>query len=87
MNQNNAQKTIDDIINRVPKKELTKLVKAASKAHTAQDIKDIAAGCGQTLTDEQAELLLNMYGEEVQLSPDFLDTVSGGASRVESFLC
>lgn len=87
MNQNNAQKTIDEMINRIPKEELKKLVKAASKAHTAQDIKDIAAGCGQTLTDEQAELLLYMYGEEVPLSPDFLDTVSGGASRAEAAIC
>lgn len=87
MNQNNAQKIIDEIINRVPKEELTELVKAVSKAHTAQDVKDIAAGCGQTLTDEQAELLLNMYGEEVLLSSDFIDTVTGGAGREEVSSC
>ena len=87
MNPNKAQKIIDEVINRIPKEELSELVKAASRAHTAQNIKDIAAGYGQTLTDEQAELLLYMYGEEVPLSVDFLDTVSGGAGRAEVYSC
>ena len=88
MNQENAQKTIEEVLNRIPKEKLAGLVKAASRARTAQDIKEIAAGCGQTLTDEQAELLLNMYSEEVPLSPEFLDTVSGGSEReIPSILC
>ena len=88
MNQENAQKTIEEVLNRIPKEELAGLVKAASRARTAQDIKEIAAGCGQTLTDEQADLLLSMYGEEVPLSPDYLDIVSGGVEReVAAFGC
>ena len=83
MDQNNIQKTVEEVLSRIPKEELKGLVKAASKAHTAGDIKEIAAGCGQTLTDEQAELLLSMYSEEVPLSPDFLDTVSGGTGERE----
>ena len=88
MNPNDTQKIIDEVLSRIPKEELTRLVKTASRAHTAEDIKEIAAGCGQTLTDEQAELLLYLYGEEVPLSPDFLDAVSGGAEReIPTLLC
>ena len=84
MNPNDTQKIIDEVLSRIPKEELTRLVKTASRAHTAE----IAAGCGQTLTDEQAELLLYLYGEEVPLSPDFLDAVSGGAEReIPTLLC
>ena len=87
MNQENAKKIIDEVISRVPKEDLTKLVKAASRAHTAGEIKALAAGYGQTLTDEQAELLLCMYSEEVPLSPAFLDTVSGGTGRAAASFC
>ena len=87
MNQDSAKRIVEEVVSLVPREDLTKLVKAATRAHTAADIQKIAAGYGHTLSDEQAEQLLFMYSEEVQLPPDFLDFVSGGTSREEASVC
>ena len=74
----NTRKMIEELLGKLPKGKAAELVKAASDAKSAADIQAIAKANSLEITDEQAELFLRLYGEEVELPLEFLNSVSAG---------
>ena len=87
--KNDNVRKVEELLTKIPKNQFEDIVKAASKAETADDIKAIARDYKVELTDEQAALLMQMYSEEIALPLDYLESVSGGdsASRYTQSHC
>lgn len=76
--ENDDVKKVEELLTLIPKDQFEDIVKAASKAQTADDIKAIAREFEVELSDEQATLLLRMYSEAIDLPLEYLESVSGG---------
>ena len=65
-------------MDKFPRETIGAVIKAVTTAGNVEEVKEIVRGYGEELTDEQAEILLNAYSEEIELSDEDVDKVSGG---------
>ena len=73
-------------MDKFPKETIAQVIKDVTKAENADEVKEIVRGYGEELTDEQAELLLRLYSEDIvatnsnltNMSGENLDKISGG---------
>ena len=80
----NTRKMIEELLRKVPKEKVAEIVRAASEAKTAADIRAIGKAHGVEVTDGQAELLLRLYSEEAELPVEYLD-MAGAKIRGEAY--
>lgn len=72
------RKNLIEMMDKFPRETIGEVIKAVTTAGNVEEVKKIVRGYGEELTDEQAEILLKAYSEEIVLSDEDLDKVSGG---------
>ena len=69
---------MEKMVAKIPKKQFNEVIKSISEASSVDEVISIAKGYGADLSKEEAELALHTYAEEIELTTDYLDMVSGG---------
>lgn len=73
-------KTVVELMKKIPKDKLKELTSAAAKAADKDEILKLAKGAGIDISSEEAEAVFNAFSEEVSVKGEDLDAVSGGGS-------
>ena len=73
-------KTVVELMKKIPKDKLKELTAAASKAANKDDILALAKNSGIDISSEEAEAVFAAFSEEASVKGEDLDAVSGGGS-------